>query len=64
MAVLTNYVYDPGVSDTELQQRIGNVTAICVRDGGGNWRFREHLYARVFAVRLPLADAPATNTPR
>jgi uncharacterized protein (TIGR02246 family) len=61
-AVLTNYAYDPSVSRTELQQRIGNVTAVCVRDAGSSWRFREHLYERIFAVMLALADAPATNT--
>lgn len=64
MAVLTNYAYDPTVSHTELQQRIGNVTAVCERDATGNWRFREHLYDRIFAVRLPLADTPAAHAPK
>jgi uncharacterized protein (TIGR02246 family) len=64
LAVLTNYAHDPTVSHTELQQRIGNVTAICVRETGDNWRFREHLYARMFAVTLALADEPGTNAPK
>ena len=64
MAVLTNYAYDPAVSRTELQQRIGNVTAVCVMDAGATWRFREHIYDRIFAVVLPLADAPGINTPK
>lgn len=64
MAVLTNYVYDPAVSRTELQQRIGKVTAACLRDADGTWRFLEHLYDRIFAVRLQLADAPTTNEPK
>jgi hypothetical protein len=64
MAVLTNYAYDPSVSRTELQQRVGNVTAVCVKGAGDIWRFREHLYDRIFAVMLPLAEAPATNTPK
>lgn len=64
MAVLTNYAYDPTVSRTELQQRIGNVTAVCVRDAHATWRFREHIYDRIFAVMLPLADAPATDIPK
>lgn len=60
-AVLTNYAYDPSLSRTEVQQRIGNVTASCVRDCQGQWRFREHYYERVFALRVPLVEVPPAH---
>ena len=54
--VLTNYAFEPVVSEQTLQMRIGNVTGTCESDGDGNWRFAEHFYERVFAASLPLAD--------
>lgn len=63
-AVLTNYAYDPSVSRTEVQQRIGNVTAQCLRDSRGQWRFREHYYEPVFALRLPVASVPPAYQPK
>lgn len=55
--VLTVYAFEPQVSETELQMRIGDVSGRCVLEDG-QWRFAEHLYQRTFATCLPLADAP------
>jgi hypothetical protein len=53
--VLTNYAFEPTVSETALQMRIGNVVGQCESDESGAWRFSEHLYERIFATSLPLA---------
>jgi nuclear transport factor 2 (NTF2) superfamily protein len=57
--VLTNYAFEPAVCAVALQMRIGNVAGRCESDEAGNWRFAEHLYARVFATSLPLAGGTA-----
>jgi hypothetical protein len=54
--VLSNYAFDPAVSDTEVQLRVGNVSGVCARGADGRWRFAEHVYERLFALRLPLSD--------
>jgi hypothetical protein len=61
--VLTNYAFEPSVSETALQMRIGNVVCRCESDEAGNWRFAEHLYERIFATSLPLAGG-LIETPR
>jgi hypothetical protein len=53
-AVLTNYAFEPDISETDLQMRVGDVTALCVAGPDGGWRFAEHLYERVFAASFPL----------
>jgi SnoaL-like domain len=53
--VLTNYAFEPSVSDQCLQFRIGNVSGLCVRDDRGAWRFAEHVYERIFTAALPIA---------
>jgi hypothetical protein len=53
-AVLTNYAFEPEVSQTHLQMRVGNVELRCLADAAGRWRFQEHVYERVFAAQLPL----------
>src|SRR5882724_1151803 len=53
--VLTNYAFEPTVSETALQMRIGNVVGQCESDESGTWRFSEHLYERIFATSLLLA---------
>lgn len=63
-AVLTNYAYDPSLSQTEVQHRVGNVAAQCVRDATGQWRFREHCYEPIFALRLPVASVPPAHQPK
>jgi len=62
--VLSNYAFDPAVSETEVQLRVGNVTGACARDAAGRWRFAEHFYERLFALRLPLSDAQAPQSTR
>lgn len=57
-ALLTNYAFEPQVSETALQMRIGNVDCLVVRDAGGEWQMAEHLYQRAFATSLPLDAAP------
>jgi hypothetical protein len=57
--VLANYAFEPAVSETEVQMRLGEVSGRCVRGADGEWLFAEHLYQRQYALRLPRADAPA-----
>jgi hypothetical protein len=57
--VLTNYAFEPTVSETAVQMRVGNVACRCESDDAGNWRFAEHLYQRIFAMSLPLAGGMA-----
>jgi hypothetical protein len=61
--VLTNYAFEPAVSEVALQMRIGNVVGRCESDEIGKWRFAEHLYERIFATSLPLAGG-AAEAPR
>jgi len=44
-ALLTNYAFEPDVSETDLQMRVGDVTCRCVRDKNGHWLFTDQLYA-------------------
>ena len=60
--VLTNYAFEPAVSESEVQMRLGEVTGRCVRDDAGEWRFAEHRYQRQYALRLPRSDAPTPST--
>ena len=60
-AVLSNYAFEPAVSTTEIQLRVGNVSALCRRSAHGDWAFSEHRYERLYAMRLPRSDAPAPN---
>ncbi|HXA40546.1 MAG TPA: nuclear transport factor 2 family protein [Phenylobacterium sp.] len=53
---LSNYAFDPAVSETEVQLRVGNVSGVCARGADGRWRFAEHVYERLYALRLPLSD--------
>ena len=55
--VLTNYAFEPAISEEVLQFRIGTVSGRCVKDGLGVWRFAEHLYERTFTSCLPVAPA-------
>jgi hypothetical protein len=57
-AVLTNYAFEPEVSETHLQMRLGDLKALCVAGPDGGWRFALHLYEPIFAASFPLA-APA-----
>jgi hypothetical protein len=54
-AVLTTYAFEPEISRTHLQLRIGNVVCRCVRDADEGWVFAEHAYERLFVAYLPLS---------
>ena len=56
-AMLTNYAFEPKLSETELQVRVGDVYGVCEFDGA-RWRFAEHVYHLGFATRLPLEGLP------
>ena len=62
--VLSNYAFDPAVSETEVQLRVGNVSGVCAKGPDGRWRFAEHVYERLFAMRLPLSDPQPLQTKR
>jgi hypothetical protein len=56
-AVLTTYAFEPQISQTHLQMRIGNVVCRCVPDADEGWVFAEHAYERLFVAYLPLSPA-------
>ena len=51
---LSVYAFEPQVSETDLQFRIGTVSGRCVRTDGDFWRFVEHRYQRTFTTAMPL----------
>jgi SnoaL-like domain len=53
-AVLTNYAFEPAVSESDLQMRVGRVRCLLKRNAAGEWQFAEHLYENAFAIKLPL----------
>jgi ketosteroid isomerase-like protein len=53
-AILTNYAFEPTVSESDLQMRVGRVRCLIKRNATGEWQFAEHLYENAFAIRLPL----------
>lgn len=55
--VLTNYAFEPKISEETLQFRIGTVSGRCVKDGQGIWRWAEHFYERTFTSCLPVIPA-------
>jgi hypothetical protein len=54
-AVLSTYAFEPEISRTHLQLRMGNVVCQCVRDADGGWVFADHAYERLFVAYLPLS---------
>ena len=58
-AVLTTYAFEPQISQTHLQLRIGNVVCRCVPDADEGWVFAEHAYERLFVAYLPLSPNPS-----
>jgi hypothetical protein len=61
-AALTTYAFEPEISESHLQLRIGNVLCRCLREADGRWVFAEHTYERAFVAYLPLSPA-FTATP-
>jgi hypothetical protein len=57
-ALLANYAFEPAVSETDMQVRMGHVNGLCVMTESGEWRFAEHLYRRGFAAKMPLTGSP------
>jgi hypothetical protein len=57
-AILTNYAFEPAVSETALQMRVGDLQARCVLQDGA-WLFAEHLYTKTYALSVPLSEPPA-----
>lgn len=55
-AILTNYAYEPAVSEATLQMRIGNVDCLLQQHSGGPWLFAEHLYESAYSVSLPFSS--------
>lgn len=62
-AILTNYIFEPRASESEVQMWVGNLSALCSRDQDGHWRFAEHHYDRLYAMQLPLVAGLVPNTP-
>ena len=56
-AVLSTYAFEPEISRTHLQLRMGNVVCQCVRDADEGWVFAVHAYERLFVAYLPLSPA-------
>lgn len=61
-AVLTTYAFEPQISQTHLQLRIGNVVCRCVPDADEGWVFAEHAYERLFVAYLPLNPGHSSTT--
>ncbi len=63
-AVLTTYAFEPQISQTHLQLRVGNVVCRCVPDADEGWVFAEHAYERLFVAYLPLSpgNSPSPGT--
>lgn len=57
-AILTNYAFEPTVSEELLQVRVGNVWGVCTAGGPTDWRFETHFYERVYAAAMPLTAEP------
>jgi uncharacterized protein (TIGR02246 family) len=53
-AVLTNYAFDPGVSQEQIEVRVGNVWGVCRGKSPDAWRFESHFHERVYAAVMPL----------
>jgi hypothetical protein len=57
-AILTNYAFEPTVSEETLQVRVGNVWGVCTGGEPTEWRFETHFYQRVYAAAMPLTAEP------
>lgn len=57
-AVLTNYAFEPSITDSAVQVRIGNVWGVCSGEQPGDWRFETHYFERLYAAAMPLSMTP------
>jgi hypothetical protein len=62
-ALLANYAFEPAVTETDMQLRMGHVDALCMMTETGEWHFAEHLYRRGFAAAMSLTGAPPVRKP-
>lgn len=62
-ALLANYAFEPAVSETDMQVRMGHVDGLCKMTETGEWHFAEHLYRRGFASTMSLTGAPPVRKP-
>jgi uncharacterized protein (TIGR02246 family) len=53
-AVMTIYAFEPVVSETETQLRVGRAHTRCERGPDGTWRFAEHRFEMAFPLSIPL----------
>ncbi|MFK0152774.1 nuclear transport factor 2 family protein [Streptomyces sp. NPDC090493] len=53
-AVMTTYAFEPSVSQSHAQVRVGRVHAWCERGRDGRWRFAEHRFEMAFRLSVPL----------
>jgi uncharacterized protein (TIGR02246 family) len=53
-AVMTTYAFEPTVSESHAQLRVGRVHAQCESDQDGLWRFAEHRFEMAFPLSIPL----------
>ena len=54
-AVMTVYAFEPAISETRAQLRIGRVRARCECGQDGTWRFAEHRFEMAFPLSIPLS---------
>ncbi|MFE4668247.1 nuclear transport factor 2 family protein [Streptomyces sp. NPDC056716] len=55
-AVMTTYAFEPSVSETHVQLRVGRVHGRCEQGSDGIWRFAEHSFEMAFPLSIPLKD--------
>ncbi|MEU0948557.1 nuclear transport factor 2 family protein [Streptomyces canus] len=55
-AVMNTYAFEPPVSETHAQLRVGRVHARCESGPDGLWRFAAHRFEMAFPLSLPLRD--------
>ncbi|WP_248963599.1 SgcJ/EcaC family oxidoreductase [Sphaerisporangium perillae] len=53
-AVMTTYAFEPAVSESHAQLRVGRVHVRCESGEDGIWRFAEHRFEMAFPLSIPL----------
>jgi uncharacterized protein (TIGR02246 family) len=53
-AVMTTYAFEPAVSESHAQLRVGKVLGRCERGDDGIWRFAGHRFEMAFPLAIPL----------
>lgn len=53
-AVMTTYAFEPAVSESHAQLRVGKVLGRCETGHDGVWRFAEHRFEMAFPLSIPL----------